>query len=494
VLLQYKVLAVSVKSIRQPRYYIPGKNYEWIALMGIQEIIYQKSPIFLQNFFVGLYGWKLKRERYSRNSAKFENQLLLEEFNSAAENRNRQLALFRSLIISAAKNTAYYRRYFLEKGIDPESLQSFDDLALLPVMEKSFIKENVLDFVDEKLTHQKKLIKFYTSGTTGSPLPVYSTPEFRSNHYAFFTRIRKRYGLERISKRATLFGRIIIPGYQVKPPFWRYDWAQKNLLMSSYHLSNEHLKHYVERLRSYRPDEIFSYPSSLYEIARYINENNLAPLPTKLVMTTAERLSQNQRSEIEKAFKCRVVNQYGCTEMAFFASECEHGTLHANPEHGFLEVLLADGSVSTKGSGELLATGFVNLAMPLIRYRVGDLVTLDETECQCGRNTQIISDLEGRVDDTIYKLDGTPVGRVDPIFKAGLNIKGACVIQDEQGNIEIKVVPAREYSEKDRQTIIMETKKRVGDMTIVVTPVDSLPKGSNGKFRAVVSNYKRSLY
>lgn len=461
--------------------------------MGKLEAIYQKSPIFLQHFFVGLYGWKLKRERYSKSSIHFENELIRGEFNSPAENQKLQSALFRTLVISAGKNTNYYQKYLLEKGINPQSIQSLDDLRLMPVIEKSFIKKNVLDFVDKDLQRKNRLIRFYTSGTTGTPLPVYSTKEFRSNHYAFFTRIRKTYGLDRISKRATLFGRMIIPSDQFNPPFWRYDWAQRNLLMSSYHLSKGNLKYYVEKLRSYKPDEIFSYPSSIYEVARYINENNLDPIPTTLVMTTAEHLSQTQRSEIEKAFDCKVVNQYGCTEMAFFASECEHGTLHVNPEHGFLEVLLPDGNISTKGRGEVLATGFVNLAMPLIRYRVGDLVSLDYKECQCGRNTQTISCLEGRIDDTVYKLDGTPIGRLDPIFKGGLHILGACVIQDEQGNIEIKVVPTTEFSEEDQQAIIYETKKRVGDMRVTVTSVDSLPKGPNGKTRAVVSNYKRNF-
>lgn len=461
-----------------------------------KEVLYNISPIYLQNLLVGIYGLKLKKERYSRSSQEFLKSLLQSEFNSASANRTLQNNLFNHVANIAIKQTQFYRNYFRTNECLLKSEWNIKDLCQFPVIQKSELQKNTLHFVNESIVKNNRYITFYTSGSTGTPLKVYSTREHRSNHYAFFSRLRINRGLQEIPRRATLFGRIIIPPKQKMPPFWRYDWAQKNLLMSSYHLSKANLSAYINKLRSYKPEEIFSYPSSLYELARYINENNQRPLSTPLVMTTAEHLSDYQRLEIEKAFTCKVINQYGCTEMAFFASECEFGCMHVSPEHGFVEILKEDGTIATEGRGELIATGFVNTTMPVIRYRVGDIVTLtSEYECKCGRNTQVFTSVDGRVDDTIYKLDGTPVGRIDPIFKGDLKIKAACVVQDNNGDIDIKVIPKEGFSKADKQSLIFEMHRRVGtDISVNVTEVVSLPKSRNGKFRPVISSFKPSSF
>ncbi|MBK8185300.1 MAG: hypothetical protein IPK63_21300 [Candidatus Competibacteraceae bacterium] len=163
---------------------------------------------------------------------------------------------------------------------------------------------------------------------------------------------------------------------QNKSPFWRYDFAQNNLLMSSYHLSEKNLPSYYNKLKIYAPEEIIGYPSSLYRIARYILDSGKQPLKPYVVITTAETLLAYQRVALENAFACPIIDQYGCTEMAFFASQCEYGTMHFHPEHSIVEILDQNADLANEGTGALISTGLVNQSMPLIRYKVGDRVSI----------------------------------------------------------------------------------------------------------------------
>ena len=89
---------------------------------------------------------------------------------------------------------------------------------------------------------------------------------------------------------------------------------------------------------------------------------------------------------------------------------------------GYLELLDAVTGAEGRRTGEAVTTGYGNRAMPLIRYRVGDTVTLTETPCACGSPQPVLHEVVGRTDDLLILPDGRVVGRLDPVFKglAGL--------------------------------------------------------------------------
>lgn len=452
--------------------------------------LYYQFPVPLQNILVSLYGFKLYHERYSQNAGNHLLRLMESEFIDKGNMLRLQETLFLSVARHAIATVPFYQHWAKFKKIDASDIKTLADLRQFPILEKEQIRENPKQFLS--LSH-KKLITLNTSGTSGTPLTIFTDSESRTLHYAFFSRLRQWFGLKPHSKRATLFGRIIMLPEQQKSPFWRYDLAQNNLLMSSYHLAERNLPNYYKKLKSYAPEEIIGYPSSLYRIARYIVDSGSDPLTPHVVITTAETLLTYQREALEKAFACPVVDQYGCTEMVFFASQCEYGTMHFHPEHGIVEVLDQDGKLSNQGSGALIATGLVNQVMPLIRYKVGDWVTIspEATSCQCGRVFPIIHQVEGRLDDTLYQRNGTPVGRLDPVFKGGAGIREAQLIQSADGNILVKVVSADDFDATHREWLIAHLQMRLGkDIDITVELVPSLDKSSNGKFQAVKSEYR----
>jgi phenylacetate-CoA ligase len=94
--------------------------------------------------------------------------------------------------------------------------------------------------------------------------------------------------------------------------------------------------------------------------------------------------------------------------------------------------------------------------------------------------------VEGRNDDILWTRDGRRVGRLDPVFKAGLHIKEAQIVQQSLGRVIVRLVPATGYTEADERLVTAQLKDRLGDIAVDFETLDLIPREPNGKFRAVV--------
>ena len=161
---------------------------------------------------------------------------------------------------------------------------------------------------------------------------------------------------------------------------------------------------------------------------------------------------------------------------------------------GIVEVVDSeDNFISPHTGGELIATSLINRAMPLIRFKVGDSIRLKKVKENnlVKVKFDIIEEITGRTDDLVRSTDGRIIGRLDPVFKTDLKIREAQIIQHSLNEIEILVVPSGGFSEADSRSIISRTHDRVGkDMKVYITLVKSIPRGPNGKFKAVESKIK----
>lgn len=278
--------------------------------------LYLSLPGPIQNILVSMYGIKLYFERYGVSASEFEALLDKTQHYSAQQMASYQEKELVSLLQSAVKDVPFYRKWAKENGIDSEDISCRMDLEKFPILTKDKLRENVDLFISDRYP-KRLLIPLSTSGSTGQPVTIYCDKQARTRHYAFFTRLRNWFGVGRRSRRITFFGRAVMHGSINSPPFWRFDWPQNNLIMSAYHLSDENLGYYYRKITGFGPEEVIGYPSSIYTVASYILKNHLIPVTPKLVIATGETLLPYQREIIEKAFKAPLINQYGCTEMAF---------------------------------------------------------------------------------------------------------------------------------------------------------------------------------
>jgi phenylacetate-CoA ligase len=393
----------------------------------------------------------------------------------------------------AAKHVPYYRKKFSESGIDIEKIKSIEQLGLLPILEKQGVRASSESFVDERL-ERNKLLSGHTSGTTGTPLIVYRDVWQNSGAFAFLdARFHSVAGMRRrFNRSVSVGGHLVTAPQRSSPPFWVHNRRWNQLYMSSYQLSPRYLGYYVDELRRFKGEYIEGYPSSIYAIAQYIVDNKLEPVPFKACFTSAETLFDYHRAAIKKAFCCRTYNQYGCAEMALFAAECERGSMHLSPEIGIVEVVdEKDRPVEAGQNGHVICTSLINRVQPFIRYRIGDIGSLKPGKCLCGSPLPMFDNIEGRIDAVLITRDGRRVGRLDPVFKGVNGIFEAQIVQDDYDKFRIRIVPGREYTEKDGQTAVVNLADRIGHADIRIEIVKEIERTAAGKFRAVVCNLPR---
>lgn len=443
--------------------------------------LYAAAPIWLQHALISAYGARLRLMRYGPGHRRFFLGLLRTQWLSATELDALQSNAW-TRVRRIAESIPMYRELW-GRSRPPERL---DRLSDLPLTTKDLLRRHGRDAVAPGW--KNRLVEVHTGGTTGSPLTVYCSRRTLRQNYGFFARLLAWAGLGPRPRTATFAGRVIVPPEQEKPPFWRRNLAGNALLFSSYHIAPATIPAYVEQLARFRPELIDSYPSSIEPIARWILANKRCDIRPRAVITSSETLAPDTRETLEAAFGCRVFDHYGAAEMAAFISQCESGSYHPNPEFGVVEILRNGRPAGPGETGEIVATGFINPAMPLIRYATGDSAVQGAGPCPCGRAFPVLAAIEGRRDDVLVTPEGRLIGRLDPVFKKVGSILETRIVQDEPDHVTVEVVGNGELSIADLSTLKAELLKRLGPrMRIDIAPVEALPRTTRGKLRSVVN-------
>jgi phenylacetate-CoA ligase len=451
-----------------------------MGMTGLLQRGYFAMPNALQTFALTTYGWRLRFLRYGSYHRRVLAELLESQWYSAERIEADQLRRLNGLLTHAARKVPFYR----DRGL-PSHLTTLAELRTLPVLHKSEVREHQQRLVSED--EPKRGLEIHTGGTTGTPLNIRCNRASLQRNYAFFARLLNWAGVPRGGRVATFAGRTLVPPDQSQPPFWRMNFAANALLMSSYHLSTTTIDAYLERLRTFQPALIDSYPSSLEPLARRILALGPRAIRPRAIVTSSETLFPSARQLLEDAFGCRVFDYYGGGEMAAFLSQCEAGSYHVHPEFGIIEILRDGVPVAPGETGEIVATGFVNPVMPLIRYATGDLAVQGTGRCSCGRAFPVIEQIQGRVDDVVITPEGRRIGRLDPIFKSSASILEARIVQDANDHVRLEVVPAAGYSPASETVLVQELSRRLGpSMRVDVVQLPSIPRQRSGKLRMVV--------
>ncbi len=444
---------------------------------------YYSMPVALQNTAFSLYGYYMRRRRYN-NAYKEACSILREnEFLAAEDHNYRQSESVKRMLKHCANNVPYYQKLFRRIGFDPETFESLEDLRRIAVLEKKDVLKNPMEFVATNFK-KSEMVTEETSGTSGSPLKVYWHKDFYNWIYALYeTRMRRPAGVCIKDRRANLTGKVLVPANQKKPPFWRYNLAEKQLYMSSYHLNPGNIPFYVEALQKFKPKYVIGYPGSIHPVAEYlINSKDKIP-SVKSVISCSEYLLPETRSKIEKGFGCRVYNHYGSVEWVAALNECEMGNMHISPEFGIIEIVNDDGEPVPAGRrGEMVCTGLLNYAMPFIRYRTGDIGSVKEGNCSCGRTLPLFEALEGRKMSFLTLPGGALAGSaaLSTAFHAE-NIIESQMVQERTDSVTLKLVVTEGFTDNDREYLLSELKKRIAPLRINCERVDFIPCEKNGK-------------
>lgn len=450
--------------------------------------LYDALPVFAQNLACTWAGWQRARARFTPH---FE-RTLAEWETTVSGPIERLHALQRErldrLVQRARQHVPYYRSLPPPSDArDPVEAMT-RTLASIPPLDKDGYRARSDDFVARDLPRER-LRRGRTSGTTGSALPLWYTPEALAEEYATVWRFRRACGVRLGEPHLTFGGQIVVPFGARRPPFWRRNRYGHQTLFSLYHMTPDTLPAYVEAIHATAARYVEGYPSSLHTVAvamleagRPLERGRLAA-----VFTSSESLLAFQREAIEAAFGAPVRDRYGTSEFAVSMTACPENRLHVDMEFCIVEV-----EPTEKGDGwvrgPLLVTGLGNDATPFLRYRIGDVGTRLERPCGCGRPGDLFLDVDGRIEDYVVTPDGRRVGRLDHIFKGQLAVAEAQIVQETPAAIEVRVVSRPEWSAKSERELLKEVRSRLGhEIRVELRLVDAIAREPNGKFRAVKS-------
>jgi phenylacetate-CoA ligase len=443
---------------------------------------YSAAPVWLQEVMLSVYGARLRWLRYGAIQRGLLHRLRESQWLPVAELQRRQLESLNATLAAAAADVTFYR----ERGLKSGPLAGVEGLGALPVLTKEEVRQAGKRLVSTRYAG-RRLEEIHTGGTTGTPLTIYCDRSALQRNYAFFERFREWAGVVSGSRVATFAGRILVPP-GAGPPYWRRNLASNTLLFSSYHIGPSTLDAYAEALAGFKPDLIDSYPSSIELVARHLLRRPGLQIRPRAVITSSETLFPEARRTIEAAFDCPVFDHYGSAEMSALVTQCEAGSYHVNPEFGVVEVLRDGARVDPGERGEIVATGFINPVMPLLRYATGDSAIMGAGECSCGRAFPTLERIEGRMDDVIVTPEGHLVGRLDPIFKTVSSLLETRIVQDTADHVRVEVVVIGEFTASEQQTLLHGLRARLGPvMRIDILQVPSLARTGRGKLRSVVN-------
>ncbi len=457
--------------------------------------IFNHGPSSMRDVMTTIYSRGRSKVKYGPKFYEYLSDLERTQWYSNDQLQSIQNEKLRRMIRYVGQHVPYYQGTFQKWGIRPESIVSRDDLNILPYLEKSTVQSLLGEFRSVLYRDPHIVEHFQSSGTTGKALDVYVSKECLQMEKAFTWLHRGWGGIKLGDKAAVFVGSPVVPVGRKTPPFWVHDRVEDRMFFSLQHMSKTNLLAYSDHLSRFQPIFIAGYPTAIYLMALWLCDTSNSSVRPKAVFTASETLLPHQRQVIEQAFSCRVFDWYGAVELIANIVQCEHGNYHIKDEYGIVEILDEDGKPTLPGQvGELVCTGLNNMAMPFIRYRVGDTAIPKDGTCLCGRGGRLVERITGRIEDVIVTPDGRYLSRLDFVFKGILNVEEAQMIQDARDHLRVRIVRRPSYTEQDTAQILFNLQERLGDgIHFEIEPVERIPRTDNGKFRYVISKVQLDL-
>lgn len=449
--------------------------------------LYFHAPLWLQNAMVSTYGIYWHWLRFGGSYKAHLQTYQQHEYLTYLQWQEFQDDLLRRLLFKCATSVPYYRNTWT---IAEKAAANSGDLFSLPLLEKAPIRNDPHQFCREDMHPFPKLV-FHTSGTTGTPIQsIWTISEQRNSLALREARSANWAGVSFSQPRATFSGRLVEPDPEELEHIYRYNAVEKQVYFSAFHLGPKTAKYYIQALKKHKIVWMTGYAVSFFILAKYILDQKLSIPPLKAIVTTSEKLTPEMRTVMQKAYQCRVYEEYSTVENALFASECEYGNLHVSPDVGKVEILDHKGEQCQPDQvGEVVTTCLMRNYQPLIRFRLGDLAAWDSKPCPCGRSMPVIKEVLGRIEDVVIGADGRQMVRFHGIFVSQPHVVEGQIIQESLNSITARVVPTEDFNQDDVIDIRHRIVQRLGSgIQVRVETVPRIARTKAGKFKAVISN------
>lgn len=385
------------------------------------------------------------------------------------------------LLLCLRESNEYYKPLLLKYSESFIIDNPFQVHCSLPIMDKITIKKNfdlIYSPIKGRPTQRKK-----TGGSTGNPFYYIVDKEHLTWFWAHIYFFWNRYS-----------------GYHPGDPFITIAGnslrtANRKILENVYHrlqnnyfikgdIINDNLS--INFSRTNKAVLLYGYPSSILNILKVKPDlvTNMSSL--KAIFTTSEQLVPKTRSVLESTLGVPVFDMYGANDGGILTCECNrHDGYHINSRNCLVETFQNE-----YGMSEILLTNLTSYSFPFVRYRVGDLGTVNKKTCSCGLTWPKITELKGRTRDLILLPDGKLIhgSWFNSLFYRHQEIDGYKIIQSEDKSLTvfIHVIDADKFVELSN-VIYMEIKNSLVNIDLKIEQLMEL-NPSNDKFKLIESH------
>ncbi len=411
-----------------------------------------------------------------------------------------QIERLQSTLNRARRNVAFARQAFEKAGVKVEDVRRLADLAALPFTTRADLRAAYP--YDMFAVPLRDIVRIQcTSGTTGRPVVVGYTPNDVRTWSECVARVLAAGGVTEhdVVQVAYTYG-LFSGGLG-------FHYGAERVGASVVPASTGSLERQVMIMRDFKTSALACTPGYALALAGALAEAGIAPgtLSLRAGFFGAEPWSEALRAQLESRLGIRTVDTYGLTEVLGpgVAFECEaRRGLHVNEDHFIAEIVdPATLAVKRPGEeGELVLTTITKEGFPLVRYRTGDLTSLDPSPCPCGRTLARIARIQGRIDDMINLGDVKVFpSQVEEVIAAteGVEPHYELIVDRVDGidTLEVRVEIAEDLPGVDEVRALERLKERIArrlaaslaiPAKVTLAEPKSLVRAGEGKLKRVV--------
>lgn len=399
--------------------------------------------------------------------------------------RDWQLANIKRLLRHAYKTTRYYRELFDDRGLRPRDIRSLSDFAqAIPPLTRGTIKARFDDLVSSKWKNNLQLGR--TSGSTGTPMHFAHPKPFHAQR-ASRAQLADMLGLKGGERNLCLVAPALQGGH-----YCHFN-KERNVAIFSFHdMPSKGLEELVAFAMEWRPEYLYGYVSLLCLLADEFEKRGYTCPSIHTIRTGSEKLYNHQRAKLTRVLGGEVFDHYGSEEISDYGVEChEHNGLHLFSNLRFFEL---DPVSDKEGrTGEVLVTDFANYAMPFVRYRNGDVITIERKPCPCGRSLPRAT-VHGRSIDMLRRRDGSIMRAT--FFEELMDpekVARFLVHQRTYDRVDVHLVPTPLFSETYQGHLLAQIREQTHINEINILLEDEIDVKIAGKHRLLRSDVSAGM-
>ena len=313
-----------------------------------------------------------------------------------------------------AETVPLYHDKFVACGIQAEDIREVQDMTKVPLVTKQDLAEHFPNDVLPRNYDRRKVRVISTSGSSGKQVSLYTDFSVFSGGVGALIRPYDQFHLNPRTSRIANIGNFNPNMADSVADTLFYSKASFVYRKDRHMNLNAFLpiKQIISELNRFKPDVIYSYPATLFQLAYYKRKGSAEYIKPKAFLVSGSVLEPYTRAYVEEAFGCKMFNVYESVESigAPMAFECSERTWHINYDFFHLEAINDNGELVENGKrGHIVVTRLYGKATPIVRYTgMDDWVMLSEDEdCPCGLKTPVIKEgVEGRRSDSVVLPDG----------------------------------------------------------------------------------------